>query len=102
MKGKLLFAAALVAAGVAGTQAVRLANSSWNLQLLENQQLVGVNPLADDAPEAGETAELPTPLAFYDFEEESDAVELKKDGNGTAQDVPAPAGAAPGFLTVIF
>ena len=91
MKGKLLFAAALVAAGVAGTQAVRLANSSWNLQLLENQQLGEVNPLAEeettDDPDAGSDATedaLPTPLAFYDFEEESDAVELKKDGNGTA------------------
>ena len=84
MKGKLLFAAALVAAGVAGTQAVRLANSSWNLQLLENQQLGGVNPLADDAPEAGETAELPTPLAFYDFEEESTDVTFKHLGASTA------------------
>ena len=52
MKSKLLFAAALVAAGVVGTQAVRLANSSWNLQLLENQQLGGVNPLAADEAEA--------------------------------------------------
>lgn len=52
MKSKLLFAAALVAAGVVGTQAVRLANSSWSLQLLENQQLVGVNPLAADEAEA--------------------------------------------------
>ena len=84
MKGKLLFAAALVAAGVAGTQAVRLTNSSWNLQLLENQQLRGVNPLADDAPEAGETAELPTPLAFYDFEEESTDVTFKHFGSGVA------------------
>ena len=84
MKGKLLFAAALVAAGVVGTQAVRLANSSWNLQLLENQQLRGVNPLADDAPEAGETAELPTPLAFYDFEEESTDVTFKHFGSGVA------------------
>ena len=84
MKGKLLFAAALVAAGVAGTQAVRLADSSWNLQLLENQQLGGVNPLADDTPEAGETAELPTPLAFYDFEEESTDVTFKHLGASTA------------------
>ena len=52
MKSKLLFAAALVAAGVVGTQAVRLANSSWSLQLLENQQLGGVNPLAADEAEA--------------------------------------------------
>ena len=73
-----------MAAGVVGTQAVRLANSSWNLQLLENQQLRGVNPLADDAPEAGETAELPTPLAFYDFEEESTDVTFKHFGSGVA------------------
>ena len=52
MKSKLLFAAALVAAGVVGTQAVRLANSSWSLQLLENRQLWGVNPLAADEAEA--------------------------------------------------
>ena len=52
MKSKLLFAAALVAAGVVGTQAVRLANSSWSLQLLENQQLGRVNPLAADEAEA--------------------------------------------------
>ena len=84
MKGKLLFAAALVAAGVAGTQAVRLANSSWSLQLLENQQLGGVNPLAaDETPEAGETAELPTPLAFYEFEEDDDRVQLITAGTGT-------------------
>ena len=90
MKGKLLFAAALVAAGVAGTQAVRLANSSWNLQLLENQQLGGVNPLAEeettDDPDAGSDATedaLPTPLAFYDFEEDDDRVQLKTAGTGT-------------------
>ena len=45
---------------------------------------VGVNPLADDAPEAGETAELPTPLAFYDFEEESTDVTFKHFGSGVA------------------
>ncbi len=90
MKRKLLFAAALVAAGVAGTQAVRLANSSWNLQLLENQQLGGVNPLAEeettDDPDAGSDATedaLPTPLAFYDFEEDDDRVQLKTAGTGT-------------------
>ena len=42
MKSKLLFAAALVAAGVVGTQAVRTANGSWFLQLAENQQANGV------------------------------------------------------------
>ena len=48
MKSKLLFAAALVAAGVVGTQAVRTANGSWFSQLTENQQANGggVNSLA--------------------------------------------------------
>ena len=89
MKGKLLFAAALVAAGVAGTQAVRLTNGSWNVQLLGNYQQVGTNLLAaddvDPATDETETTaptQLPTPLAFYDFEGEETGVEYKQFGTG--------------------
>ncbi len=85
MKTKLLFTAALMAATV-GTQAVPNTGSSMLVQLLESQRLENnVEVLAEgEETSVNDEVSLPTPLAFYDFEEESDAVELKKDGNGTA------------------
>ena len=88
MKGKLLFAAALVAAGVAGTQAVRLTNGSWNVQLLGNYQQVGTNLLAaddvdpaTDETEVGDETDTPVPVAFLDFNE-GETYTLHKNANG--------------------
>ena len=81
MKTKLLFSAALLAATV-GAQAVPNTGSSMLVQLLESQRLENNVEVLAEGEET--SVDVPTPLAFYDFEEESDAVELKKDGNGTA------------------
>ena len=73
MKTKLLFAAALMAASAGGAQAVW---AGENRMLSSFSEVTGeATPLAD--------VELPTPLAFYDFENEAPGWTFKQDGNGT-------------------
>lgn len=84
MKTKLLFTAALMAATV-GTQAVPNTGSSMLVQLLESQRLENnVAVLAEgEETSVNDEVSLPTPLAFYDFEEGDDRVQLKTEGTGT-------------------
>ena len=84
MKTKLLFTAALMAATV-GTQAVPSTGSSMLVQLLESQRLENnVEVLAEgEETSVNDEVSLPTPLAFYDFEEGDDRVQLKTEGTGT-------------------
>ena len=73
MKTKLLFAAVLMAASTGGAQAVWAGESRM---LSSFSEVTGeATPLAD--------VELPTPLAFYDFEGETEGIEFKADGIGT-------------------
>lgn len=85
MKTKLLFTAALMAATV-GTQAVPNTGSSMLVQLLESQRLENnVEVLAEgEETSVNDEVSLPTPLAFYDFEEESADVTFKHFGSGVA------------------
>ena len=81
MKTKLLFTAALMAATV-GTQAVPSTGSSMLVQLLESQRLE--NNVAVLAEGEETTVDVPTPIASYDFEEESANVTFKHFGIGVA------------------
>ena len=73
-------------AATVGTQAVPNTGSSMLVQLLESQRLENnVEVLAEgEETSVNDEVSLPTPLAFYDFEEESADVTFKHFGSGVA------------------